>query len=75
MHFPYSLHRTLYPIAGVSCCWSTTRVSIRALKDIHTATHPGKLVRSVNNPTLDESGPTVTAADLLAALDAEADLE
>jgi hypothetical protein len=32
-------------------------------------------VRSVNNPTLDESGPTVTAADLLAALDAEADLE
>ncbi|MDP9154855.1 MAG: tyrosine-type recombinase/integrase [Pseudomonadota bacterium] len=28
-----------------------TRVSIRALKDIHTTTHPAKLLRIVNNPT------------------------
>jgi len=52
-----------------------TRVSIRALKDIHTATHPAKLIRSVKNPTLNESEPIVTAADLLAALDDEADEE
>jgi integrase/recombinase XerD len=52
-----------------------TRVSIRALKDIHTATHPAKLVRSAKSPTDHESEPSVTAADLLAALDAEADLE
>lgn len=37
-----------------------TQVSIRALKDIHTATHPARLAR------------TVTAGDLLAVLDAEA---
>src|SRR5471030_3341592 len=48
-----------------------TRVSIRALKDIHTATHPVRLTRSTPNPIHGEDG-TPTAADLLAALDAEA---
>ncbi|MDR8759113.1 Tyrosine recombinase XerD [Burkholderia multivorans] len=28
-----------------------TRVSIHALKDIHTATHPARLARTVRNPT------------------------
>jgi integrase/recombinase XerD len=52
-----------------------TRVSIRALKDIHTATHPARLTRSRPNPIDAEDGSPVTAADLLAALDAEADPE
>ncbi|KWB20850.1 hypothetical protein WL32_17130 [Burkholderia cepacia] len=50
-----------------------TRVRIRALKDIHTATHPARLARSVKNPTTDEDDASVTVADLLAALDDEAD--
>ncbi len=50
-----------------------TRVSIRALKDIHTATHPARLARSAKNPTPYEDEKPITAADLLAALDDEAD--
>ena len=49
-----------------------TRVSIRALKDIHTATHPARLTRSTPKPIDGEDGPPVTAADLMAALDDEA---
>jgi integrase/recombinase XerD len=45
-----------------------TRVSIRALKDIHSATHPARLTRATLKP--DEAPATVS--DLLDALDAEA---
>jgi integrase/recombinase XerD len=48
-----------------------TRVSIRALKDIHSATHPARLTRATLKP--DEAPATV--ADLLEALDAEAQAE
>jgi len=48
-----------------------TRVSIRALKDIHSATHPARLGRtSQNRIDLEDGEPT--AVDLLAALDEEA---
>lgn len=49
-----------------------TRVSIRALKDIHTATHPARLARTPNRAAPDEE-PEPTAAELLAALDTEAE--
>lgn len=49
-----------------------TRVSIRALKEIHTATHPARLARTMQNPILNEDGPVTTAARLMAALDDEA---
>ena len=45
-----------------------TRVSIRALKDIHSATHPARPTRATLKP--DEAPATV--ADLLEALDAGA---
>ncbi|MBU6490301.1 MAG: tyrosine-type recombinase/integrase [Burkholderiales bacterium] len=48
-----------------------TRVSIGALKDIHSATHPARLTRATLKP--DEA--PVTVADLLDALDAEARAE
>jgi integrase/recombinase XerD len=48
-----------------------TRVSIRALKNIHSATHPARLTRATLRP--DEA--PATAAELLAALDAEAQAE
>jgi integrase/recombinase XerD len=48
-----------------------TRVSIRALKDIHSATHRARLTRVTLKP--DEAPATV--ADLLATLDDEASLE
>ena len=48
-----------------------TRVSIRALKDIHSATHPARPTRATLKP--DEAPATV--ADLLEALDAEAQAE
>jgi len=48
-----------------------TRVSIRALKDIHSATHRARLTRARLKP--DE--PPATVADLLEALDAEARAE
>ena len=46
-----------------------TRVSIRALKDIHSATHPARLTRATLRP---EDQPLATVADLLTALDEEA---
>jgi integrase/recombinase XerD len=49
-----------------------TRVSIRALKDIHSATHPARLTRATLKP---EDEPPATVADLLEALDAEAQAE
>jgi integrase/recombinase XerD len=49
-----------------------TQVAIRALKEIHTATHPARLTRSTANPIDGEDGPPVTAADLMASLDDEA---
>jgi len=44
-------------------------VSIRALKEIHTATHPARLARAAS---AGHEEPEVTASDLLAELDAEA---
>ena len=52
-----------------------TRVSIRALKDIHSATHPARLGRSGSRGKDAGDERKVTASDLLAALDAEADEE
>ena len=59
-----------------------TQVSIRKLKEIHTATHPGKLrkapaVRPNTHEGLasESSGDALTAADVLAALAAEASEE
>lgn len=49
-----------------------TQVSIRQLKEIHTATHPGKLART---KTTVERSNVNTAAELLSALAAEADDE
>ena len=44
-----------------------TRVSIRALKDVHSAKHPARLTRATLKP---EDEPPATVADLLDALDA-----
>jgi integrase/recombinase XerD len=46
-------------------------VSIRKLKEIHTATHPGK-VRTASKPAQEAAEAEPTAEDVLAALDAEA---
>ena len=48
-----------------------TLVSIRQLKAIHTATHPGKFPEAVRHRLEDEPEPT--AEDLLAQLDEEAE--
>ena len=48
-----------------------TRVSIRALKDIHSATHPARLTRV----TLKSDEAPAAVANLLDALDAEAQAE
>lgn len=45
------------------------RANIWALKDIHSATHPARLTRATLKP---EDEPPATVADLLEALDAEA---
>jgi len=56
--------------ADIKTTQAYTRVSIRALKDIHSAMHPARLGRTV--PRIGEEGDeSPTAADLLAALDAE----
>ncbi len=61
-----------------------TQVSIRALKAIHTATHPGRIIRprgdALDQALAEYDAPPATPApvelaDLLAALDAEADEE
>ncbi len=49
------------------------QVSIRMLKAIHTATHPGKLARAGNHTLEEDAEPT--AADVLAQLDREAEEE
>jgi integrase/recombinase XerD len=51
-----------------------TQVSIRKLKEIHTATHPGK-VRTASRAAQEAAEAEPTAEDVLAALDAEADEE
>lgn len=48
-----------------------TQVSIRHLKAIHTATHPGKMAEAGKHSLADDLEPT--AADLLEALDREAE--
>src|SRR5471030_3250499 len=53
-----------------------TQVSIRALKEIHTATHPARLQRQHSaSETTAETLPDDPVAALLTALDAEADEE
>ena len=53
-----------------------TQVSIRALKEVHARTHPAKLERSAAGPTAPAAAPSASsAADVLAALDDEADEE
>jgi integrase/recombinase XerD len=49
-----------------------TQVRIRALKDIHSARHTASLTRATLRP---EDEPSATVADLLDALDAEAQAE
>jgi integrase/recombinase XerD len=51
-----------------------TQVSIRALKDIHTATHPGRPITAGRHGRGDADDHSDVAV-LLAALDAEADEE
>ena len=58
-----------------------TQVSIRALKEVHARTHPAKLERSgsVAGPAAPAAAPALpvaaSVADVLAALDHEADEE
>jgi integrase/recombinase XerD len=53
-----------------------TQVSIRALKEIHTATHPARLQRqNIASQTMAEPLPDDPVEALLTALDAEADEE
>jgi hypothetical protein len=47
-------------------------VSVRALKDIHSATHRARLTRATLRP---EDGLPAAVADVLDALDAEAQAE
>lgn len=57
--------------ADIKTTQAYTRVSIRALKDIHSATHPARLRRTAQNRIdLEDEGPA--AVDLPAALDEEA---
>jgi integrase/recombinase XerD len=48
-----------------------TQVSIRLLKSVHAATHPGRMPEAGRHAL----GPEPTAEDLLAALEQEADEE
>ena len=52
-----------------------TQVSIRKLKEIHTATHPGaQLGRRATSPAVEEDeGDEPTAEDVLDAVEAEAE--
>jgi integrase/recombinase XerD len=60
--------------ADISTTQIYTQVSIRQLKDIHTATHPARLTRQgqVADATIRDEGQQADAASLLAELDAEA---
>jgi integrase/recombinase XerD len=50
-----------------------TQVSIKKLKDIHTATHPAAKLERKDHRQGDQDEPAVDPADVLAALDEEAD--
>jgi integrase/recombinase XerD len=50
-----------------------TQVSIKKLKDIHTATHPAAKLERKEHGERAEGEPEVDPADVLAALDEEAD--
>jgi len=58
-----------------------TQVSIRALKEVHSRTHPTKLERSAAGPAAPAAAPAPlaatasSAAEVLAVLDHEADEE
>ena len=68
--------RFIQAMLGHACLTTTqiyTQVSIRQLKAIHTATHPGKLPAAAKERLA--AGPEPTAADLLAQLDREAEEE
>jgi len=51
------------------------QVSIRKLKAIHTATHPGRVAKAGQHTQEAGEGPEPTAEDLMATLDHEADEE
>jgi integrase/recombinase XerD len=57
--------------ADLSTTQIYTQVSIRMLKDIHTATHPGRVV-AAGQVGQDDAGDDIERAALLAMLDAEA---
>ena len=68
--------RFIQAMLGHVCLSTTqiyTQVSIRQLKAIHTATHPGKLAEAGRHAL--EAEPEPTAEDVLAALDQEAEEE
>lgn len=68
--------RFIQAMLGHACLTTTqiyTQVSIRQLKAIHTATHPGRLPESVRRKLEEEPEPT--AEDLLAQLELEAEEE
>jgi integrase/recombinase XerD len=60
--------------ASLSTTQIYTQVSIRKLKDIHTATHPGRVIAGRSGQGDDEGGGIEREA-LLAMLDDEADEE
>jgi integrase/recombinase XerD len=57
--------------ADLSTTQIYTQVSIRTLKDIHTATHPGRPIEAGNHPLAHDSASQAERAQLLALLDAE----
>jgi integrase/recombinase XerD len=68
--------RFIQAMLGHACLTTTqiyTQVSIRQLKAIHAATHPGRLPDAVRKKL--EADPEPTAEDLMAQLDLEADEE
>lgn len=60
--------------ADLSTTQIYTQVSIRMLKDIHTATHPGRVI-AAGQAGQDDAGDDIERAALLAMLDAEASEE
>jgi integrase/recombinase XerD len=68
--------RFIQAMLGHACLTTTeiyTQVSIRQLKAIHTATHPGRLPEAVRKQL--EEAPEPTAEDILGQLDLEAEEE
>ncbi|WP_181321697.1 tyrosine-type recombinase/integrase [Trinickia symbiotica] len=64
--------RAMLGHADINTTQVYTRVSIRALKDIHSAKHPARLTRATLTP---EDRPPATVADFLAMHDDEAGSE